>query len=291
MLKFAMSKEISYGDHHTHAQDICFNNQESAKNFGIKVGDHLYPSVEIQKYVDHVLKDNLDTIWLIYEDVTQLGLIREAILAKRPECQVNGFYFIRDPLAVDENIFKYLYELGFIQGIKIHPVIDNYPLKPEYLDKIMNMARQHNLPVIFHSDDRAKTMHLTSPEYQHEMAVTYPSVRLVIGHGGAYANPRLVGENNTAARSYWKNREELVTAALNLATNYPNVFYELSITTNSIKATIIKEYIENNPKIIPKILSGSDYPCLSARLISQINSLEKANLNKFVVSEIAKNRL
>lgn len=153
----------------------------------------------------------------------------------------------------------------------------------------MKVAGQLNLPVIFHSDDRAKTMHLTSPENQHEMAVTYPDVRLVIGHGGAYANPRLVGENNTAAKAYWKNREALVTAALNLATDYPNVFYETSITTNTTKAKIISEYVENHSSTVPNILSGFDYPCLGARLTSQIKSLETAGLNKDEVSEIAKN--
>jgi predicted TIM-barrel fold metal-dependent hydrolase len=286
-----MSKEISYGDHHTHAQDICFHNEESAKNFGVMVGDHLYPEVSVDECLEHVLKDNLDTVWFIYEDSHKFGAIREAITAVRPDCQVNGFYFIRDPQGIDEVQFAKLFSEGLIQGIKIHPVIDNFPLTPASLDKVMQTAERYDLPVIFHSDDRQKTMHLTSPEYQRELAVTYPRVRLVIGHGGAYAHPRLVGENNTAAVAYWKTREKLITSALTLANDFPSVFYEMSTTSNYIKAGLIAEYVEANHSIVPKIVGGSDYPTRGALLKSQIRALETAGLEKSLVIEIAKNRL
>lgn len=288
------SERLPLGDHHTHAQDICFHNKESAKAFKINVGDHLYPDVPSQRYVDHVVKNNLDTIWLIYEDKKRFSLIREAISVGSPETKVKGFYFVRDPKKVDVKIIKDLYKKGFLHGIKIHPVIDNYPLSSENLDSLMKIAKQLNLPIIFHSDDRKKSMHLTSPEKQMELATTYPDVRLVIGHGGAYANPRISGENNTGAIGYWtgkSSRRAFIISALQLSMSKENVFYEFSIVTNKIKAKIISDFVNENPKVSGKILAGSDFPTLNARLDSQIEALAKAGLSRRHLLQVAANRL
>lgn len=286
-----MQREIFLADHHTHSQDIEFHNESSAKAFNIEVGDHLYPDVEMKKYIDHVAGNNLDTIWMIYEDDGRFQKTKNAIELSRPECKVKGFFFIRDPLNIDRLEIDRLYQTGLLQGIKIHPVIDNYPLIPRIVDGVMQVAIQYNVPVIFHSDDRLRSSHLTSPQYQLELAETYPSARLVIGHGGAYAHPRLVGERNTAAISYWRYAKDLVIAALELTMSHRNVFYESSIVTNKTKASLIVQFVEENPSVSTRIVLGSDFPIIGARLDSQIKALKRAGLSLNLVNQIASNRL
>lgn len=286
-----MKEKYSLADHHTHAQDVCFHEPTAAKNFGVEVGDHLYPHPEIQRYVDHVLKNNLDTLWVIYEDVKRFSEIKETVVQARPDCAVKGFYFIRNPKNIDKKQFSRLHKAGFVQGLKIHPVIDNYALLPENVDGVMQLAQKHDLPVIYHSDDRAVSMHLTSPENQRELAKTYPQVRLMIGHGGAYAHPRIVGERNTGAIGYWRRSKDLINAALSLSAAEENVYYETSVATNAIKAGLIKEFVEANPHAALKILLGSDFPVAFARLDTQLTSLENAGLSTRFISQIAANRL
>lgn len=287
-----MNKEgFSLADHHVHAQDIEFHNEISANNFGIEVGDHLYPDVDIQRYVDHARNSNLNTMWMIYEDIEKFQTTKEVIEANSPECTVKGFFFVRNPANIDCKVIDQLYRRGLIQGIKIHPVIDNFPLLPKYVDKVMRVAMKYDIPVIFHSDDRPKSRHLTSPANQLEMASAYPEVRLVIGHGGAYAHPRLTGENNTAAKAYWKQAKELVLSALELTLNHNNVYYESSIVTNKTKADLIVEFVKTNPEVTPRIILGSDFPIIGARLDSQLKALVKAGLDVNETEKIATNRL
>lgn len=278
-------------DHHTHAQDIEFHNDESAHDFGIEVGDHLYPNVEIAKYIDHAKNNHLDSMWMIFEDAERFQNTKEAVESSCPECAVKGFYFVRNPTKIDGKVIDQLYRSGLIDGIKIHPVIDNFPLLPKYVDGVMRMAMKYDIPVIFHSDDRPKSKHLTSPANQLEIANTYPDVRLVIGHGGAYAHPRLTGENNTAAKAYWKQAKELVLAALDLALTHDNVFYESSIVTNKTKASLIVEFVEANPYVTPKIILGSDFPIIGSRLDSQLKALVNAGLAEKETNQISSNRL
>lgn len=278
-------------DHHTHEQDIEFHNDQSARDFGIKVGDHLYPNVEITKYVDHAKNNHLDTMWMIYEDADRFQTTKEIVQTSCPECSVKGFYFVRNPENIDKELFDCLYKKGLVDGIKIHPVIDNFPLIPRYIDGVMKLAMKYDIPVIFHSDDRPKSMHLTSPANQLEVANVYPDVRLVIGHGGAYAHPRLTGENNTAAKAYWGKAKELVMAALELTLTHDNVFYESSVVTNKTKAALIVDFVKMNPNVAPKIILGSDFPIIGSRLDSQLKALLKAGLAEKEVNQISSNRL
>ena len=293
-----MNKENlpSLADHHTHAQDLEFHNEISAMDFNIKVGDHLYPKVSEKRYVEHVLRNNLDTIWLIYEDTSRLISIREAIKKEAPSTLVRGFYFIRDPKTFEQGELINLYQQDLLHGIKIHPVIDNFALLPENFSRVIDIAKKLDVPIIFHSDDRKKSQHLTSPDKQEVLIKAYPDVRFVIGHGGAYANPRLVGDKNTAALSYWEKRpgekpSELIIKALSLTLKNENVFYEFSITTNKIKAGLIADFVKENSKVAGKILAGSDFPTLNARLDSQLLALSEAGLSTELVIQIAKNRL
>lgn len=279
----------SLADHHTHAQEICVHDEGIARMFALLRGGARWSCPPAHKYVEHVVRNNLDTIWLIYEDIERFIEIRKAILSRIPHCRVMGYFFIRNPLIPDVNKIKKQYKSGLLHGIKLHPVNDNYLLLPQYVDPSIMIAQQLGIPVLYHSDDRAQTMHLTSPKNQQELVSTYPNVRFVIGHGGAYANPRLVG-NSAQTRAYWGTRGPLVEAALLLSAR-KNVLFETSVTTNRIKAEIIASFLKEHPHVATRILVGTDFPIKSSQVKSQIGALKEAGLSSRLLSTIASNRL
>ncbi len=277
-------------DHHTHAQEICVHDEGIARMFAILRGEARWSCPPAQKYVEHVVRNNLDTIWLIYEDTERFTDIRNAILHRSPHCKVRGYYFVRDPLRPNANKIHSLFKRGLLHGIKLHPVNDNYELVPKNVDPTILIAQQFGVPVLYHADDRTSTMYLTSPQNQRELVSTYPNVRFVIGHGGAYANPRLVG-NNAQTRAYWETRGPLIEAALSLAFTRRNVLYETSVTTNRTKANIIAEFIRAHPQIASSILIGTDFPIKSSQTTSQVEALKNAGLSNPFLSTIVRNRL
>lgn len=277
-------------DFHVHAQEICVHDKNVADMFSITPGESRWVCPPVKQYVAHVTRNNLDTIWMIYEDVERFTLIRDAIQKERPTCIVNGFYFVRDPLNPNLEYLLDLHGIGLIRGIKLHPINDNYPLLPEFVDPTIAIAQQLNLPIIYHSDDRSLTMHLTSPENQEQLVTTYSDITFVIGHGGAYANPRLVG-TSPQARSYWKTRGPLIQSALKLSFENPNVYYETSVMTNCVKAEIVADFINSHPLMALKILVGTDFPIKSSQVTSQIDALLAGGLSRQLANTIASNRL
>jgi len=279
-------------DCHTHIQDIKFRNIETADFFNKKVGDVRWHGVSIESHAEHIRSNNLEVVYAIYENPETLVKLREAA----PGCDVRGMFFVRDINYPDKYYIRTLFAKGFIQGLKVHPVIDNFSLTTQNLKNVLDLAREFSVPLLYHSDDRSKFWQLTAPELQEDLVRENPDVKFIIGHGGAYAHPRLVGSHPSVI-AYWEgsaqgvSRRKLVTSALELAYLRDNAFYDLTVATNSVKAGIITEFLHKYSEAAEKILVGTDFPVQRAKTVSQLQSLSDAGLRPALLTKIASNRI
>lgn len=279
-------------DCHVHIDEIKIHNSEVADYFGKQVNDVRWKGASVQKHTEHIRKDNLEVIYAIYENPESLLTLKNA----SPNCDIRGMYFIRNPQKPDINIIHSLFKKGLIQGFKIHPVIDNFELKTENIKSVIGMARKYSVPILFHSDDRNQYWKLTSPELQEDLIKGNPNITFLIGHGGAYAKPRLVGSHPSVI-TYWEGSEKvvsrrfLVTKALELSTGNDNTYYDLTISTNTMKAGIIADFVNRNPQAAEKILVGTDFPIGLSKATSQLNALSRAGMKESLVQKIASNRI
>lgn len=277
-------------DCHVHLEEIIVHDEIAAKRLGMAAGEKRWKGISINKYLEHISKDNLNTIFGIYEHPENIRKLRD----RAKDCEIKGMFWPRnpqDPSLMD--VCNDFYEEGVLQALKAHPICDNYEFTTDNLKYLLIAARRFNIPILYHSDDRTATMHLTSPENQKAVIEENPDVIFIIGHGGAYANPRMVG-NNPISRGYWdgqNSRRKLIHRALELSYNNDNCFYDLTICTNRIKAQIISDFVASHPKMAEKILVGTDFPIKCARAQSQIKALEKSGLGKKYVERIAVNRI
>lgn len=282
-------------DGHVHLNEITIRDSRRAKLLGIKPGETVHKRASLEDYAMHIAKDGLDTILAIYDDDPGRVL---ALREKVPDCEVKGAFWPRDPAdpSLEEKCDR-LYEKNLLQALKAHPVLDNFDLTTENLENVLSIARKYDIPVLYHSDDRADGMELTSPAKQGKLVEENRDVTFIIGHGGAYAHHRLVG-NSPAARGYWEgssnapySRRELVEAALELADKNENVYYDVSICTNRVKAGIIADFVNEHPSVAGKILIGTDFPIMRSSASSQVNALKKAGLKRACLEKIISNRL
>ncbi len=282
-------------DCHVHLNEITIRDPERAKRLGLTLGETVYESVPIENHIKHITKDGLDTILAIYgDDPGRVLALREKV----PDCDVKGAFWPRDISAPSlEEKCDRLYEKNLLQALKVHPVLDNFDLTTENLENVLSVARKYGIPILYHSDDRADGMELTSPARQKKLVEENRDVTFITGHGGAYAHPRLVG-NSPAARGYWDgsnnvpySRRKLVEAALELADKNENVYYDVSICTNRVKAGIIADFVNEHPSAAGKILIGTDFPIMRSSARSQVNALKKAGLKGACLEKIISNRL
>ncbi len=279
-------------DCHVHLDEIAVHNPLVAKYFEKQVGESRWKGATIEQVLRHIQKDNLDLIFAIYENPEKILTLRKA----SPHCDIRAMLFIRDIKNIDEQHLQNLYQNGLLQGIKLHPVIDYYELTADNLSGVLKIAEKFNLPILYHCDDRREFMHLTAPTLQEKLIKGNPGIRFIIGHGGAYVHPRLCG-NGGPAKGYWNSgmtpysRATLIASALNLTARYNNAYYDVTVATNPIKASLIVEFLQKNPTVAEKVLIGTDFPINFSSAQTQLNSLEKAGLKKSLLEKIASNRL
>ncbi len=282
-------------DCHVHLNEITIRDQERAKRLGIRPGETVHKCASLEDYARHITKDGLDTILAIYDDDPENVL---ALREKVPDCDVKGAFWPRAPSdpSLEEKCDR-LHGKNLLQALKVHPVLDNFDLTTENIENVLSIARKYGIPILYHSDDRADGMELTSPARQKKLIEENGDVTFIIGHGGAYAHHRLVG-NSPAARGYWDgssnalySRRELVEAALELADKNENVYYDVSICTNRVKAKMIADFVNEHPSAAGKILIGTDFPIMRSSARSQVNALKKAGLKQAYLEKIISNRL
>lgn len=279
-------------DGHVHLEDIKVLDPTVATYFKIQPGEARWKAEIMEVVAEYIKRDRIEQLVAIYEDPDLVERLR--ILS--PDCDVLGFYFVRDVVDLNEERLRVLKVRGLLQGLKIHPVNDNFELKTENIAPVLAVARKYQLPILYHSDDRAEFWHLTHPNLQRQLVRENQDVVFIVGHGGAYANPRLVGDS-PQVRGYWEgtdsspSRRYLVESALGLAYDFDNVFFDTSVVYNRIKSEIVVRKVAENDGLELKILLGSDYPIKHASTQGQLTALEKAGMRSETLERIARNRI
>lgn len=280
-------------DCHVHVDEIRIWHPEALAQFGKRRGEVRWYGVSVEDHAKRIRLGRLDQIVAIYESPETVLALRDAA----PGCDIRAMRFLRT-LTPNMDELRGLRERDLLQGIKVHPVVDRFELTGERLSGVLAAAREFDIPLLYHADDRRESMHLTTPEMQRELIEDNPDIQFIVGHGGAYANPRLVGDS-PPARSYWNgsgdpaqySRRLLVNEALRLVRDYKNTFYDLSIVTNRYKANIVASFLNANPEVTQRILVGTDYPIKRSRADSQVGALVTAGLRADLVDIVIANRL
>jgi predicted TIM-barrel fold metal-dependent hydrolase len=279
-------------DCHVHIDEVRINDPQIASFFDKEVGTKRWESVSLKTHVEHIKKDDLEVVYAIYENPEILINLRKMVQA----CDVKGMYFVRNPKNPDLEFIRNLHKKDLIQGLKVHPVIDNFELTSENIKPVLSLAKEFSVPILYHSDDRSKYWRHTSPELQEALVKENSDIVFMVGHGGVYARPRLIG-NNPSVIAYWEGNENtvsrryLVTKALELTAVNDNAFYDLSVATNATKAAIIADFVNKHPGSEDKIVVGTDFPIGRSRAPSQLNVLSKAGMREPYVEKIAANRI
>lgn len=276
----------------------------------------------------HLTRDNVEEAYCIFSDLKSLDAVQERV----PQTKIRGWYWVRMPTALPDdvkakfpqwqNVFEEYEERGIVKlkpkldykerdrivkvsydprvyGLKIHPVQDFFQLTEENIKDVLHSAKMLDLAILFHTDDRPETAHLTHPDVYEPIIKNNPGIRFVIGHGGAFAHPRKVGKNNPVARKYWDEKREPfsvgygIRRALEIAHTYQNAFYETSLSNNRVKAHIIASALKENPELAHSIILGTDYPLgIRATLSGQLKALAKhGKVPEELLITIAGNRL
>lgn len=276
----------------------------------------------------HLTRDNVEEAYCIFSDIASLDAIQERV----PSVRIKGWYWVRMPTVLPDEVkakfpqwrtvFEEYEERGIVKpkpklnrrerdriarlshdprvyGLKIHPVQDYFALTEENIQDVLHSARMLNLTILFHTDDRPETAHLTHPDLYGPIIKNNPDITFVIGHGGAFAHPRKVGDNNPVARAYWsKDHKPFPVAygiqrALEIAYTYPNAFYETSLSNNRNKASLIAGALKEHPDLAHSIVLGTDYPLgIEARLSGQLRALQEHGKVPYeALLTISRNRL
>jgi hypothetical protein len=280
------------------------------------------PSVE--DIVEYLIEKRIVQAGYIYENPQSILFIQTELERREEFCDIVPFYFIHNPFNIDEEGFDKLYTKGLIGGIKIHPVVDQYALTYDNLKAVLRLSKKYGgLPILTHLDDRKESMYLTAPHHLdklvEDMADRDLQTPLILGHTGAYANPRLVSypeRPNKQVESYWLKYTEddnppysriyLIKHALQLALEYPFVYIDSSTCLNKIKARIMAKAINNYPILATKVLMGTDFPVRSrskelsdgtesflvgATIEGQLRALWTQGLREENLVQIASNRI
>ena len=147
--------------------------------------------------------------------------------------RVNGLVWVNpyEGERATKIIEEYIKRHGF-KGVKLHPLIDAYLPDQPIVYPIIDLAAKYKFPVLFHSGHPPWSL----PWHFHNLAQTYPDVKIVLGHMG---HGHIV----------------YINGAIEVAEKNDNIYLE---TSGMPMHTKIKEAAE---KIgVERILYGSDMP-------------------------------
>lgn len=304
-----------YADAHIHLDGIRYTALNETGKCTSKISHYAkgVPAPSLDKLVEHIKKNSLDEVSLIYESLPEpVSSVYSTLKEGLKEVRALYFYWVRDPYLVrnsDELILPYditlptildttataLSCLGYLDGLKVHPQLDQFSLDSSCIVPAIRVARKYNIPITFHCDDRVDYMENTSPKRIINVASKFPDIKWIIGHGGAYASTRCYGQY-PCHQPYWDKKrkpytiEYLLKSSLEIATEYKNVYYDCTTVLNRIKAKIVAKYINKHPEIAPKVFLGSDFP-LRGSIIKQIAVLKAAGLKEELLNTIVENRM
>ena len=128
-------------------------------------------------------------------------------------------------------------EEGF-RGVKLYPTYQHYYPNDSRLYPLYRAAEELGVPALFHTGSsvfRGSRLKYGDPLHLDDVAVDFPGLNLLIGHGG---------------RGFWYDR------AFFLAKLHPNVYLEIS----GLPPGRLLAYFPELPRIPEKVVFGSDWP-------------------------------
>jgi predicted TIM-barrel fold metal-dependent hydrolase len=198
---------------------------------------HKTPPPTVDETVAYTRREEIGLIAAIYEQDAVLETFREAGIDLFP------FFWVRSPREPKV--------LASARGLKLHPYIDRYTLTVENVLPSLLIARERNLPLLVHTDDREP--HLSRGALLGDVARQFPDLKFILAHSGAYAP----GDPNRPGESYVADDRirELVSEAIAVAEELPNVWLETSVLASRVKAQLLAT---TGP--VDRIVIGSDFP-------------------------------
>ena len=320
-------EELALTDVHIHVDSYPMYDPYVCKERGVTYGD-LHHMWDLDRLEHHLTRDKIEEATCIFSDLASLDACQERV----PDVKLHGWYWVRMPTALPEEVkadfpewkgvFDEFETRGIVKqkpgldykekdrivklsyqsrvyGLKVHPVQDFFEMTEENLGDVLHLARFMNLAILFHTDDRPETAHLSHPDLYEQVIRDNPDITFVIGHGGAFAHPRKVGENNPVARAYWSPKRKPfpvewgIRRALDIALAYDNAYFDTSVSNNRIKAGIIGDALREHPELAQSIVLGTDFPLgFGASASGQLAALaEHGKVGEEVLRAIAATRL
>jgi predicted TIM-barrel fold metal-dependent hydrolase len=180
-------------------------------------------------------RDGIDTLMREHEITNGVVFYPDNAYAREVVESIPGLYALywgnpRIPGYVEE-LRRYLEHPKFI-GLKLHPLIDGYLPNDPSVHPMIELILERDLPVLIHCGHPIFTL----PWSLEELAVSFPELKLVIGH---------MGHGNVV----------YINASIDVALRNPNVYLE---TSGMPMHTKIREAYERVGET--RVLFGTDVP-------------------------------
>lgn len=209
---------------------------------------HSVAPTTIDDMRNRVLSEQLAQICPICDNAEYLRICAAALLGI---AEVSPIYWVRNWNNPDVP--------PFAKGIKIHPMIEREDATVENLRKVMNVAWETTIPVLFHSEDENLTR--SRGALLSKLAEAHPDVKIIAMHAGAYGAPQFMDHPDFNPR-YADDLRTLVQEMIDAAVAHPNIYLETSCLAYPEKAQLLYKATREHPDLMNRIAMGSDYPIL-----------------------------
>ena len=129
----------------------------------------------------------ISSILSLYGGDVRAGNRRTAAAVREHPDLLMGYFVLdpRDPAGMDAEVRTWLEdEKGIMCGIKLYPLIHEYPLNDERYGRIFAVANEHRLPMLIHTWDDEHQGRLCSPALLNDVVGNYPDATFILGHAG-----------------------------------------------------------------------------------------------------------
>jgi predicted TIM-barrel fold metal-dependent hydrolase len=230
---------------------------------------HTTPPPTPEETLAYARREEIGLLAAIYEDDSTLARFRAVGLTLFP------FFWVRTPRSarVPETA----------RGIKLHPYIERYPFTIENILPALLIARERQLPLLVHSDDREPD--LSRGRLFENVARAFPDLVFIMAHSGSYAP----GPADKPGTTYVAEElvRELVLEAISVANKLPNVYLETSVLASRLKAELLARHAPHH-----KLLIGSDFPICKGSfgsVVHQERQLVDAGMPEDFIRQIHEN--
>jgi uncharacterized protein len=180
-------------------------------------------------------RDGIDTLMREHEITNGVVFYPDNVYTREIVESIPGLYALywgnpRVPGYVEE-LREYLEHPKFI-GLKLHPLIDGYLPNDPSVHPMIELIVERDLPVLIHCGHPI----FTQPWSLEELAVSFPALKMVVGH---------MGHGNVV----------YINASIDVALRNPNVYLE---TSGMPMHTKIREAYERVGET--RVLVGTDVP-------------------------------